>query len=116
MENYDNIVLKKSERIILFAMRFIKKMPGKRIKTARVLLKYGVIRQNYKGQDKLGCFIPDDTYSLTDQYVRYIIYNRKQRIHRFLTPIVLSLITTILTNLLKELWLPELLRWVQGLS
>lgn len=117
MDNFNNVFLTPKEKFILFLMRFTKRMPQKYIgKNYDILRKYGFILINFSpNRSPSGAAIPDGTFRLSDSYTRYRIYSRNQRIHRYLTPIVLSVITTIATNLLKEIWLPALLDWLNGL-
>ena len=61
-----------------------------------------------------GEYLSDGTYSLSDRGRRYNVYLRKQRFYRYLTPVIIAFLTTVATNLLKELWLPALLNWIQG--
>jgi hypothetical protein len=116
MQDFNNIFLTFHERFSLFAMRFIKRMPEKHIKNSfQALLRYGLISPNTDKLDSMGQNIPDGTYQLTDMAKRYRIHTRKQRFIRYLTPAIVAFITTIATNLLKELWLPVLLNWLSGL-
>ena len=96
-----NILFK--EKCILFSLRFKKYRKG------------NVFSENYLPQrDSEGSYIPDGTYSLSDRGRRYNVYLRKQRFHRYLTPIIVAFLTSIATNLLKEQWLPAILNWLQG--
>lgn len=116
MDDFNNVFLTTKEKLILFLMRFIKRMPKKYIgESYDALRKYGFILINTSpNRSASGEAVPDGTLRLSDLYLRYRIYYRNQRIHRYLTPIVLSVITTIATNLLKEMWLPVLLDWLKG--
>lgn len=118
MENYDKIILTSNEKFILVTLRFKKKRTGN-IYSSKYspLLKYGLIAPNYfPNPGSEGERIPDGTFSLTDTYKRYCIYQRKQRIHRYVTPIAVSAATTVVLHILQQLWLPALLDWLQGLS
>lgn len=116
MDDFSNVFLTTKEKLILFLMRFIKRMPQKYIgESYDSLRKYGFILINFSpNRSPSGARIADGTFRLSDSYTRYRIYSRNQRIHRYLTPIVISVITTIATNLLKEMWLPVLLDWLMG--
>jgi len=113
MDDFDNVFLTFRERVLLFLMRFTKRMPEKYLSPCHsTLLKYGFILPNKKKVDesKLNWEneIPDGTYFLADKARRYRIYVRKQRHHRYLTPVIVAFLTSLATNLLKELWLPAL--------
>ena len=114
---FEDILLTPREKWILFSLRFCKSRKGDVFSLQLWKLKeYDLITQNDKNtRDKEGCPISNGTYSLTDKAVRFRIYRYKQFIHRYLTPIVVAFLTSIATNLLKELWLPELLDFLKGL-
>lgn len=117
MSDFDNIVLDFKERFILFTL-FISRVHKGDVFSPSLhhLYKCGLIKQNYLPErDSLGQFIPDGTYSLSDSGRRYKIYLRRNRVHRYLTPITVSVITTVVIDLLKHLWLPVLLNWLSGL-
>lgn len=117
INDFDKIVLTLKEKWILAALKLQTKRTGNVYSNPyRQLFEYGFIAQNYipeRGSE--GESIPDGTFSLTDAYKRYCIYQRKQRIHRYLTPIVVSTATTVVLHILQQLWLPALLDWIQGL-
>ena len=117
MPDYNSLILTYKERLLLIMLRFKKKHPGNIYQAPWTsLANKGFIKQNYLPErDREGCQIPDNTFSLTDTYYRFLIYERKQRINRYLTPIVIAFVTTVVTNLLQELWLPELINWLRGL-
>lgn len=114
--DYDKIILTHKERLILFKLRFTKRYKGDvRSTSLKHLFKYGLISPNYFPEQGLeGEFIPDGTYSLTAEYKRLCIYERKQRIHRYITPITLAAVTTIVTRLLEQWWLPVLINFLRG--
>ena len=114
---FEDILLTPREKWILFSLRFYKSRKGDVFSLQLWKLKeYDLISQNYKHtRGKEGCPISNGTYSLTDRAVRFRIYRYKQFVHRYLTPIVVAFLTSIATNLLKELWLPELLNFLKGL-
>ena len=102
---------------LLFKMRFNSNTPqealGESFETFR---KYDLIRFNF--QEAENAYSPkkyDGTVRLSDTYYRYCIHTRRNRFYRYLTPVTVAFLTTVLTNLLQELWLPELLNWLQGL-
>lgn len=117
MSDFDTIILTPKERYLLLRLRFKKKEIGNVYHPSWAALhSNGFVKQNYLAEkDSEGGQIPDNTLSLTDKYYRYCIFTRRQRIHRYFTPIVISVITTIATNLLKELWLPVLINWLRDL-
>ena len=109
-----NILFK--EKCILFSLRFKKCRKGDVFSSKlNKLREYGLISENYLPQrDSEGNYLSAGTYSLSDMGRRYFVYLRKQRFYRYLTPIIVAFLTSIATNLLKELWLPALLNWLQG--
>lgn len=117
MSDFDNIVLNFKERFILFTLSIFRVRKGDVFSSSlHHLYQCDLIKQNYLPErDSLGQFIPDGTYSLSDSGRRYKIYLRRNRVHRYLTPITVSVITTVVIDLLKHLWLPVLLNWLSGL-
>lgn len=115
MENYDNILLTYRERLSLFAMRFTQKMPESRIKNSyEILLNYGLIVPNYNKLDDMGQSTSDGTYRLSEKLIRYRIFLRRDRFHRYITPFTVSAVTTTAIYMLERWLLPELLNWVLG--
>lgn len=115
--DFDKIFLTSKEILILTALKFKKKCTGNIYsKPYYQLFKYNFIAPNYYPEHgPEGESIPDGTFSITDTYRRYCIYQRKQRIHRYLTPIAVSAATTVALHILQQLWLPALLDWIQDL-
>ena len=115
--DFESINLLPNEKVILFTLRFKRVRKGDVYSSElSTLNNYGLINQNYlpdRGSE--GEYISDGTYSLSDRGKRYIAYLRRQRFYRYLTPVIVAFLTTVATNLLKELWLPALLSWIQGL-
>ena len=109
-----NILFK--EKCILFSLRFKKRRKGNVFSPQLIKLKeYGLISENHLPQrGSEGEYLPDGTYSLSDRGRRYNVYLRKQCFYRYLTPVIVAFLTTVATNLLKELWLPALLNLIQG--
>lgn len=114
--DFESINLLFKEKIILLTLRFKKYRNGDVFsQKLNKLHEYGLISQNclsHRGRE--GEFLSDGTYSLSDRGKRYIVYLRKQRFYRYLTPIIVAFLTSIATNLLKEQWLPVILNWLQG--
>lgn len=115
--DFDRIILTKKERFLLLALRLTKRMPTTFHQSGvKTLDRYGLIIYNHSTQqDELGNFIPDGTYRISDKGVRYRIYVRRERFHRFLTPIVVAAITSTVLYISQQLLLPELSDWLQGL-
>lgn len=115
--NFDKVYLTYREKFLLFIMKFTHRMPIKFIgKSYDPLRQYHFILHNMKeSDDKRTPKISDGTVRLSDTYLRYQIYLRQSRIHRYLTPITVSAITTVILTILQQLWLPGLLSWLQGL-
>lgn len=115
--DFESVNLLFREKLILFSLRFKKSRKGD-VYSPRLskLNEYGFIQQNHLPQrGSEGEYLSDGTYSLSDRSRRYRVYLRKQRFHRYLTPIIVAFLTTVATNLLKELWLPAILNWIQDL-
>lgn len=116
---FENILLSKSERFCLLSMRLFGPKPSKKIKNLDHLTRLKLIAPCYSGKrDSIGQFIPTGEYSITNTYRQYCLYVRRSRMRSVVTPVIVSFITailtTIVTELLKTLWLPELLNWLQG--
>lgn len=113
--SYDKIVLLPAEKRSLRILRVFRRLPENKIKCFDPLYrKYDFIKANYlKERNAFGGFIPDGTYSLSENYFRYKIYRRRvffesnalvAAIIAALISGVISVITTILiTWLLKQL-------------
>ena len=115
MENFDDILLTWNERITLFSMRFTKRMPENRIKNSyEILLKYGLIVPNCDKVDDMGQSVSDGTYRLSEKLIRYRIFLRRDRFHRYVTPFTVSAVTTTGLYILEHWLLPVLLEWVLG--
>lgn len=114
--DFENVILTFEEKKILFFMRFRSNMPEENIgNSLRTLRDYRFIVPNLNKIDSMGQTCSDGTYHLTDTYRRYRIYLRRQRFHRYLTPITVSAATTAVLHILEQWWLPELLNWLQDL-
>lgn len=109
MNNFEDIVLIRSEKSALLKFIFHKRIPEESIADAvQVLVRYGFIKRNYSNKtNEIGEQLPDGTYSLTDQYSRYRKYLKQQFRKSFIYPIIIafftSLITTLTTLLLSNL-------------
>lgn len=114
MKDFSKIVLTYEERFRLFTLIFVKKQCGD-VHSAKLcrLFQYGLICPNYSSEcDKFGQYLPDGTYSLSDSGKRYRIFLRRERFHRYLTPVTVSVITTTLLYISERWLLPELLNWL----
>ena len=103
----NDIYLRFHEKWILFLMRFTKE---KKVKpeTANQLISYGLIARNYTDtKNEIGEYIPAGTYHLTDKWHRYRIFRRRDFFHRILTPVTVTVLTTIALQMLEWLiqWL-----------
>lgn len=106
MYDFSNIHLTLKMRVKLFVMRFKKRV------TERFLgseCDYLTAIQFVKGnrtnrKNEIGQCIPDGTYSLTFKYGLYLAYRHEKAFYAVLgsvfTPIIVSVITSILTVLL----------------
>ena len=115
--DFDKIYHTHKENFLLFKIRFKPKTHqeslGESYKTFR---EYDLIRFNF--QETENAYSPkkyDGTVRLSDTYYKYCIHTRRNRFYRYLTPITVAFLTTVITNLLQELWLPGLLDWLRGL-
>ena len=116
--NFDSIVLTFEEKHILFSLRLKDRKTGDAYAPPLDKLEeYGLITANCESEPAPeGCYLADGTYSITDKGIRFRIYCRQQAIRRYITPVIVAFLTSIATNLLKELWLPALLSWLSGPS
>ena len=115
--DFESMNLLWKEKIVLFTLRFKKCRNGEVFsQKLNKLREYGLISQNYLPQrGREGESLSDGTYSLSDRGKRYIVYLRKQRFHRYLTPIIVAFLTSVATSLLKEQWLPVVSNGLLGL-
>lgn len=105
----DGIYLRFREKCFLFALRFRKKLPP--LIDVDYLCSRGLVRKNFSGErNEIGDAIPDGTYSLTDFAVRYRIAKRQDFWKRVVTPVTVSILTTIVLHGLRLLvqWLSTL--------
>ena len=79
MNDYEHVHIIRGERSSLFSFHFHRKKKEEDIKHFRALyLKYNFIEANYTGrQDEIGQYIPDGTYSISEDYLRYKSSRRK---------------------------------------
>ena len=101
--DFDKYYLSIFAKIVLFFLLFKKKFRLKHFPhTKERLLNYKLIKPNYSSQkDRIGCSIPDGTYSKTELFSEYRIYTHMQLFRSFVFPIIISVITTLIVNLLK---------------
>ena len=115
--DFDKICLTHKEFFLLFKMRFNQNTPQDSLgESFKIFHEYDLIRFNF--QESGNEYSPkkyDGTVRLSDTYYRYCIYTRRNRFYRYFTPITVAFLTTVLTNLLQELWLPDLLNWLRDL-
>lgn len=106
----EQINLTRQEKLFLFYLRFVKKIqPGFDVS---YLVEKQLIRRNTTGKrNAIGEPIHDNTYSLTPFELRFRIEQRRERVHRYFTPITVSILTNIAIAALKWLaaWLPTVL-------
>lgn len=115
--DFDSIVLLPSEKFLLLSLQFNRRQHGD-VYSPRLakLNQYGLIEQNYlshRGSE--GEALSDGTFSISDSGKRYLAFIRHERFKRYFTPLIVAFLTSIGTNLAKDLWLPVLLAWLQGL-
>lgn len=100
---FDDILLTAREKCVLFKMRFGKKSKLQIADIIR-LSDYGLIVPNYTGeQNSIGERITDGTYRLSDKYIRYRIYKRRDFYRRLVLPITVTLLTEVAIQLIR--WL-----------
>lgn len=108
MYDFGNINLFFWERAKLFLMRFKKRVSSKFLgKQKHPLLKMNLVSENYLPyQSPIGEYLEDGTYSLTEKYYRYLVYKRhlflKSMANSIVFPIIVSVITSIITVLLLQ--------------
>lgn len=110
---FDEVLLTVREKCVLFKMRFNKKS---KLKTAdeKYFLHLELIDPNYTGKkNSIGEPIPDGTYRLADKYTRYRIYVCRDFFRRLVTPITVSVLTTIAVQLVTQ-WLWPLTKQLLG--
>lgn len=101
--DFEKITLSMKEKYKLFVTRMRKKSKAEYFGDSEYYLSdIKFIRQNSSGKtDIIGSSIPDGTYSVTSNYLRYLTYRREKIFSRVLTsvitPIVVSIVTSILT-------------------
>lgn len=109
MNNFENVNLTLTEKYKLFIMRFIKHANDKFLgKDSEYLLKIEFIEPDLAASNsELIPYTFAGTYHLTQKYKRYCIHCRKIFVRgmfsSFITPIVVSIITSILTVLVLRL-------------
>lgn len=115
--DFDKIYLTHKEVFLLFKMRFNPRTPKESLgESFKIFREYDFLRFNFV-EESSDCYRKkyDGTVHLSDTYYRYCIHSRRNRFYRYITPVTVAFLTTVLTNLLKELWLPVLLDWLRGL-
>lgn len=116
MNDFENILLTMGERWALSRIHSNSEVPREHIKkSVGSLAQYGLIAPNSIGVNSLGRPQYGNTYYLTETGLRYKIYLRRRRIDKYLTPIVVSGITTTVLYILERLFLPELVDWIRDL-
>lgn len=92
----DGVYLTCREKRLLFVMRFRKKIKPKF--DVSHLISCGLIDHTYSGRkNMIGEHVPDDTYSLTAFERRWRIANRQDRWQRIVTPIFVSVASSVIT-------------------
>lgn len=106
---FDEVLLTAREKCVLFKMRFNKKSTLKDA-DEKYFLRLELIDPNYTGKkNSIGEPIPDGTYRLADKYIRYRIYMRQDFYRRLVTPITVSVLTTLAVQLVTQ-WLWPLIK------
>lgn len=109
MYDFSNISLKISESLKLFYMRFVKSVSQDFLgKVFEYLLMIEFIKPCYTDKrNRIGEAVPSGKFSLTDKYFRYSVYRRNKLFYgiltSFVTPIIVSIITAILTVITLKL-------------
>lgn len=101
MPNFDEIILTRSERFLLFKLRIMKRIPESSLKESdHILFSYGLIKKNPSGQKNvIGEQLTDGTCSLTDLYRRYRSYRREVFRKSFVYPMIVAFFTALITAL-----------------
>lgn len=102
MQAYDDIILTLKEKFLLFTLRLKRKARDKYFgKSLYHLIECQLITRNYYPQRSAsGANIPDNTYSLTDKYIRYCIYRRHKFFDSKIWPFIISVISSIITAII----------------
>ena len=111
------IYLTLSERWFLFKTKWLRFKPTfEDISDQSVLMDMGLIQSSPVGYDGKTAVVQ---YKTTKKYDRWRVYERRQFRKSYITPVVVSIATTLATLILKELLAPmlpsELANWIQGL-
>ena len=109
MHDFDKIHLTIQERYKLFVTRCKKRVNESFLgDSIDYLTEIEFIQKNYYSKpDSIGNAVPDKTYSVTSNYIRYLVFRREKCLfavlNSFITPIVVSVITSVITVLILEL-------------
>lgn len=97
----DEIILLFPEKLLLTKIRILRKVKLKDTPAFRTLHEHGLIAQNFTNKrNQNGAQMLDDTVSCTDFCRRWVIHNRIEFFHRFFTPLVVSIISAVITTLI----------------
>ena len=103
--DYSQIPMLWKERKLLFRMQYLHYYPDPKVIEAHsrlIKLKFiAPFPENVNNQNIL-------VYKVTNEYRLYQSWRREQAIHRYFTPIVISITTTLATLIVKELLAPML--------
>lgn len=99
--DFPDAVLLFKERFFLFESSF-KTVPQN--KQTEYLSRYGLVEAIYiHGRDRNGARPFSGKYRISERGKRYLRYVHIEWVRRFLTPIVVSLITSVITNIVLQL-------------
>lgn len=106
MYDFDSIDLSIKDKYKLFVTKKRKKVPAEFLgNSLPYFIEIAFVCRNYSDKEgRYGESILDGTLSVTDTYHRYLIHQRKKVffgiLKAFITPIVVSIVTSILTVLI----------------
>lgn len=105
MVDFDNVYLRHRERRLLRIMRLKKKVTPK-FDVSVLVSEYKLIVPNYSGKkNSIGEPLPDGTYSISDNGIRFLIFRRQSLFRRLVTPITVSVLTSVAVQLVTQcLW------------
>lgn len=116
--DFSDAVLLFKERLFLFESSF---KPVPQNKQTVYLFQHGLLDAIYaNGRDRNGARKFTGKYRISERGKRYLRYTHKEWMRRFLTPIAVSVITSVITNIALQLlshWqLQEVLNSLMGLQ
>ena len=102
--DFEKISLLPKERRSLEKLRRKGSLDKSEISNYSLLHSFGLVEHDQSDkQDALGVYVPLPTVHVTDKYLRYHSWRMSQILHSVFLPIAISVLTTLLINLLQGL-------------